>query len=71
MNTGLREIWQDEIAGVNIPDEAAWESHVADVFPGPGTPDRKVTDNEHHSPSFHSRVFMPVPEGNTPSLDMQ
>jgi len=32
MNAGLRELWDDEIAGVNIPDEAAWEAHVADVF---------------------------------------
>jgi len=31
-NEGLRKLWDDEIAGVNIPDEAAWEAHVADVF---------------------------------------
>jgi hypothetical protein len=24
--------WDDEIAGVDIPDEAAWEAYVADVF---------------------------------------
>jgi hypothetical protein len=32
MNDGLRELWQDKVADVNIPDEAAWEAHVADVF---------------------------------------
>jgi hypothetical protein len=32
MNTDLRRLWDDEIAGVDIPDEAAWEEHVADVF---------------------------------------
>ena len=32
MNAGLRELWQDEVAGVDIPDEAAWESQVAGVF---------------------------------------
>ena len=32
MNADLRGIWQNEIAGVDIPDEAAWEEHVADVF---------------------------------------
>jgi hypothetical protein len=32
MNTYLRGLWDDKIAEVNIPDEAAWETHVADVF---------------------------------------
>jgi len=32
MNEDLRALWQDEIAGVNIPGEAAWEAQVADVF---------------------------------------
>jgi uncharacterized protein len=32
MNDGLRELWDDKISGVNIPDEAAWEVYVADVF---------------------------------------
>jgi Fe-S-cluster containining protein len=32
MNTELRKLWQDKIEGVDIPDEAAWETHVADVF---------------------------------------
>jgi len=32
MTAGLRKLWDDEIAGVNIPDEAAWEAHAADVF---------------------------------------
>jgi hypothetical protein len=32
MNDGLRRLWEEEIAGVDIPDEAAWEAHVADVF---------------------------------------
>ncbi len=32
MNDDLRALWRDEIAGVNIPDEAAWEVQVADVF---------------------------------------
>ena len=32
MNDNLRALWQDEIAGVNIPDEAAWEARVADIF---------------------------------------
>jgi Fe-S-cluster containining protein len=32
MNTDLRRLWDDAIAGVDIHDEAAWEEHVADVF---------------------------------------
>jgi len=31
-NEDLRKLWEDEIAGVDIPDEAAWEAYVADVF---------------------------------------
>jgi hypothetical protein len=32
MNESLRELWDEEIAGRDIPDKAAWEVHVADVF---------------------------------------
>jgi Fe-S-cluster containining protein len=32
LDAGLRKRWQDEIAGVSIPDDNAWESHVAEVF---------------------------------------
>jgi len=31
-NADLRGLWDTDIAGVNIPDEAAWEEYVADVF---------------------------------------
>lgn len=32
LDAGLRKRWQEEIADINIPDDSAWESHVADVF---------------------------------------
>ena len=32
LDADLRKLWDDEMAGVTIPDEAAWEAHVADVF---------------------------------------
>ena len=32
MNTDLRKLWEGTIAGVDIPDEAAWERHVEDIF---------------------------------------
>ncbi len=32
MNLDLRRLWQDGIAGAIIPDEAVWETSVAEVF---------------------------------------
>lgn len=30
-DTGLRDIWNREVAGKDIPEEAAWEAHVEEV----------------------------------------
>jgi hypothetical protein len=37
MNESLRKLWEDKIAGGDIPDEAAWKHMRQTFFPGPGT----------------------------------
>ena len=31
-DTGLRALWHNEVEGVDLPGEAAWEAHVEEVF---------------------------------------